>query len=161
MSTNRRYAGVAALGSELYVIAGENADGGTRQPLSTNEKYDPDTDTWAMISSFSSVRGMNYVAPLNGKIYSVGGYNIWGSPVPSPCPCSDGTGNDLIYDSYSYDPATDQWSSAAFFTKDQQQKRIVFLTASTLPPSHPPASPPLPPMTPPPSAPPPLMTDPQ
>lgn len=68
----RQYFGTAVVSGKIYVIGGDT--GGTG-PRDTNYIYDPVADTWSSGASLPSPRWANAAVALNGKIYSIGGYD--------------------------------------------------------------------------------------
>eukprot|EP01048_Picozoa_sp_COSAG05_P005551 COSAG05_NODE_332_length_11268_cov_132.023726_7_plen_397_part_00 len=73
-------------------------------PLTTAERYDPDTNSWTPIASMGTARGDLGLTTFNNTLYAVGGYN---------------TGNTLTteYNSATtaerYDPNTNSWTPIA------------------------------------------------
>jgi len=58
----------AAVNGKIYAIGGL---GGSY--LSTNEEYDPSTDSWTTKASMPTARFYLAAAAVNGKIYAIGG----------------------------------------------------------------------------------------
>lgn len=96
MPTPRAELGVAVLDGRLYAIGGES---GSR--LATVEVYDPATDTWTARAPMPTARAGLAVGAANGKIYAIGGRVTGDSNQPLS------TVNEV------YDPANDQWTTAA------------------------------------------------
>lgn len=71
MSVGRGGLGVAVIGNRLYAIGG-----GWESYLATNERYDPESDTWTAFESpvLGEWRNLG-VAALGTQIYAVGGWN--------------------------------------------------------------------------------------
>lgn len=90
--------GIAACQNKIYVIGGSNGNKGYTDYLSTNEVYDPLTDTWETKKPMPS--NMNWVEAnvVDGKIYAMGvtmdDYHIGYIPL-----------NEV------YDPAIDSWDT--------------------------------------------------
>ncbi len=71
MKVGRAGAGGAVVGAELYVIGG-----GWLSPVVTNEKYNPETDTWSTFETPILGQWRNLgVAALDAEVYAVGGWN--------------------------------------------------------------------------------------
>ncbi|MGQ9500667.1 MAG: Kelch repeat-containing protein [Anaerolineae bacterium] len=71
MKVGRAGAGGAVIGAELYVIGG-----GWLGSVVTNEKYDPETDTWSAFETPVLGQWRNLgVAALDAEVYAVGGWN--------------------------------------------------------------------------------------
>ncbi|PWH20828.1 MAG: hypothetical protein DDG58_00660 [Ardenticatenia bacterium] len=71
MKVGRAGAGGAVLGGELYVIGG-----GWLGPVLTNEKYNPETDTWSLFETPVLGQWRNLgVTALDAEVYAVGGWN--------------------------------------------------------------------------------------
>jgi N-acetylneuraminic acid mutarotase len=92
--------GIAACQNKIYVIGGErwNESSGNSNYLSTNEVYDPLTDTWETKESMPTGRRYVEANVVDGKIYVISG--------------------NINYPSYGrthvnevYDPATDSWTT--------------------------------------------------
>ena len=84
--------GIAVCQNKIYVIGGSTDHGNT--DLSTNEVYDPVTDTWETKKPMPTSRNWVEANAVNGKIYVIGGNSRFHStPV-----------NEV------YDPATDSWT---------------------------------------------------
>ena len=63
-------------------------------PLSTVERYDPDTDKWSFMEPMTTCRGGVGVSVLCGKIFAVGGHN--GSHYLTSAECFDTDTNRLV-----------------------------------------------------------------
>jgi len=71
MKVGRAGAGGAVIGAELYVIGG-----GWLSSVVTNEKYDPQTDTWSVFETPVLGQWRNLgVAALDAEVYAIGGWN--------------------------------------------------------------------------------------
>ncbi|MDW8070024.1 MAG: LuxR C-terminal-related transcriptional regulator [Anaerolineae bacterium] len=71
MKVGRAGAGGAVVGAELYVIGG-----GWLGSVVTNEKYNPETDTWSPFETPVLGQWRNLgVAALDAEVYAVGGWN--------------------------------------------------------------------------------------
>lgn len=95
----RSTAGVAVLGSRLYVIGGRDGSVCHR----TVECYDPHTNKWTLRAPMNKRRGGVGVGVLNGFLYALGGHD---------CPAS----NPAVYRTETverYDPTTDTWTLIA------------------------------------------------
>ena len=70
--------------------------------MSTNEAYDPITNTWSLRASLPSARAGHGSAVLNGKIVIFGGEGNLANPATGTFENTD-----------EYDPATDSWRALA------------------------------------------------
>jgi len=70
---NRNSAGVAAVGSRIYVIGGYTYSGTIQQVCAIVEAYDTDTRTWSTKTPMTHARANLVAAAVNGKIYAIGG----------------------------------------------------------------------------------------
>jgi N-acetylneuraminic acid mutarotase len=98
MPTPRRNFGIAACQDKIYVIGGENGTYGYVNYLSTNEVYDPSTDTWETKKPMPTSREWVEANVVNGKIYVISGVTDNYRSVRTPV-------NEV------YDPATDSWTT--------------------------------------------------
>ena len=95
--SGRAEVGVAAIGTDVYVVGGKNDDTGL---LSDVAVFDHLTQTWSSAADLPGpARDHLGVVELGGKIYAVGGLIGW--PGPS------------VTDVWVYDPATDVWTELA------------------------------------------------
>ena len=69
LPTIRRDLGVAVVDGKIYAIGGRNDNG----RLSTNEEYDPVTDTWTTKTPMPTPRSDFGIAVVQNKIYCIGG----------------------------------------------------------------------------------------
>ena len=90
--------GVAVYQNKIYVIGGNNGSGNPNL-LSTNEVYDPATDTWENKKPMPTSREWAEANTFNDKIYVIGGVTDNSLYVHTPV-------NEV------YDPATDSWTTA-------------------------------------------------
>jgi N-acetylneuraminic acid mutarotase len=78
MHQARGFLGVAAVNGKIYAIGGSAKDvrlATTKEFLSTNEEYDPETDTWISKKGMPTQRAAFAIATYQNKIYCVGGKN--------------------------------------------------------------------------------------
>jgi len=112
--TIRRDLGVAVVNGKIYAIGGRNDNG----YLSTNEEYDPVTNTWTTKTPMPTPRSDFGIAVFQNKIYCIGGII------------------DFNWDKYGegilcafnevYDPLTDTWETkTSMSTKRQRPKANV------------------------------------
>jgi len=103
MQVARGRLGVAVVNGKIYAIGGDtlnlsgfrNADFERGSPVSTNEEYDPATDTWTFKEPMPTPRSHFGIAVYQNRIYCIGGYT------------EDGiTGLNEVYD-----PETDTWET--------------------------------------------------
>ena len=71
MNCKRSAVGAVAVGDHLYVCGG--FDG--LSSLDTVERFDPDENSWSMVSNMTKHRSAAGVVTLLGKIYALGGHN--------------------------------------------------------------------------------------
>jgi N-acetylneuraminic acid mutarotase len=91
MPTPRYDLVVGVVNEKIYAIGGTQFGNAQFRYLQTVEEYDPATDTWTTKSPMPTAKNGGAVAAVvDGKIYVIGGYPIFG-PVQQ------------------YDPATDTW----------------------------------------------------
>jgi N-acetylneuraminic acid mutarotase len=88
--------GIAACQNKIYVIGGDNGTYGHVNYLSTNEVYDPLTDTWETKKSMPTSRERVEANVVDDKIYVIGGV-------------TDNFRSIEISVNEVYDPATDSW----------------------------------------------------
>ena len=103
MPTARIDFAIAVYENKIYVIGGEiNAPRGNGESeiCSTNEVYDPATDTWETKASMPTPRSALAASVVDGKIYVMGGYQFTRS-----YPGYNTTMNEV------YDPETDTWTT--------------------------------------------------
>jgi hypothetical protein len=108
MPTRRSNFGIAVYQSKIYVIGGQaGADSWNGADIlsSSNEVYDPLTDTWETKTSLPTLRRGLDANVVDGKIYLIGGYRI-----SSP-------GGGIYLQEFNvtevYDPAADTWITMA------------------------------------------------
>jgi N-acetylneuraminic acid mutarotase len=94
--------GMVSLNGKIYVIGGGGTDMQSGEPFyfSTNEVYDPLTDTWQNKAPMPTARTRVEAACVNDRIYIIGVVNNNG-----------GYRFSAINITEIYDPATDSWSS--------------------------------------------------
>jgi peroxiredoxin/N-acetylneuraminic acid mutarotase len=95
---------------KIHVIGGVTTADGSRAPfftfmgpckvLSTNDVYDPATNTWETRKPMAVPRNHTFAAAVNGKIYVIGGRTGHGFIMSA-------TNTDAVEE---YDPANDVWS---------------------------------------------------
>lgn len=98
MPTARAESAAGTINGRLYVAGGED---GTK-PLAALEVYDPSTDTWTAKTPMPAAINAAASAVINGRLYVAGGAALNDPTQPGPF-------NTL----YSYDPATDTWTTLA------------------------------------------------
>lgn len=95
----KRWQGTAHLGTDIYVLAGDDADRHLSDHINTDSmwKYDTVADEWTEVASLpgGARRYIDFTA-IGGKLYVFGGYAD-----------SGGAGN--LSDLWEYDPTLDQW----------------------------------------------------
>ena len=106
--------GVIAVDGKIYAIGGTTSIGFISSVLSTNEQYDPTTNTWVYKASMPTARVYFAIAAYENKIYCFGGITGMGiSELIMP-----GMYTDI--DSYAvevYDTLTDIWTVKAHMPK--------------------------------------------
>ena len=80
----------------LYAVGGANSE---FKKLSTNEAYDPSTNTWSTKAPMPTARNHLSSAVVDGKLYAIGGRT------------SGPSGN--LNANEAYDPSTNTWSTKA------------------------------------------------
>lgn len=76
MPTGRHLAAAAVCDGKAYVFGGRSGTSSSYTYHNKNECYDPATDTWLSMASFSTVSRHSLTAvELDGKIHVLGGYN--------------------------------------------------------------------------------------
>lgn len=90
--TSATYVAAAAIGTDVYVPGGCDADG---VPVKTVEVYDARADLWRQVAPLPQARCAYALAEWQGKIYLFGGWD----------------GTRYTADVYIYDPQTDTWST--------------------------------------------------
>lgn len=98
MPTARHGFGIAVCQDKIYVIGGENGTYGYVNYLSTNEVYDPLTDTWETKKPMPTSRHQLEANVVNGRIYLIGGVTDNYRSIHTSV-------NEV------YDPATDSWTT--------------------------------------------------
>src|SRR3972149_7678710 len=106
MHQARRGLGVIEADGKIYAIGGTASIGFISSVLSTNEQYDPATNSWVFKASMPTARVYFAIAVYENKIYCFGGITGMGiSELIMP-----GMYTDI--DSYAvevYDTVTDTW----------------------------------------------------
>jgi len=97
MPTARWDAASAVVNGKIYVFGGGSTIG--TLPLTTNEMYDPATNTWTTKAPMPTGRSAAAAAAVNGKIYVIGGFT--------------GSGSQTTHVNEMYDPATNTWTTKA------------------------------------------------
>ncbi|GIV28885.1 MAG: hypothetical protein KatS3mg027_2699 [Bacteroidia bacterium] len=101
MPTARAYLAAASPGNgKIYAIGGLRFDVDYLY-LSTNEEYDPATNTWTTKAPMPTARAyLAAASPGNGKIYAIGGHRF-------------DVANLYLLTNEEYDPATNTWTTKA------------------------------------------------
>jgi len=109
LPTIRRDLGVAVVNGKIYAIGGRN-DGNY---LSTNEEYDPETNTWTTKTPMPTPRSDFGIAVVNDKIYCIGGiidFDWSGHGEGILCAVNE-----------VYDPLTDTWENKTSMPTKRQR----------------------------------------
>jgi N-acetylneuraminic acid mutarotase len=119
--------GVAVVNGKIYAIGGSTLKGGggtqsgplpqTGGPVSTNEEYDPATNTWTTKASMPTARFNFAIVAYQNKIYCIGG--TLGV---------ESTHKWIDYDvNEAYDPATNTWETKSSMPtpRDSLQAHVV------------------------------------
>ncbi len=77
MNTARRFAASAAANGMIYVMGGASGNYLTPTFHSTNEEYNVAGNTWTTRASMPAIRRAPSAAAVNGKIYVIGGENVF------------------------------------------------------------------------------------
>lgn len=99
MPTGRSFLECSVIDDKIYVIGGNDSEGGWGASLATVEVYDPATDTWTKKADMSTVRDGAGVSFVNGKLYAMGGSEVHGFQSWS-----------TLRSVEEYDPLTDTWT---------------------------------------------------
>jgi N-acetylneuraminic acid mutarotase len=101
---------VAEVGGKMYLIGGATTvegskevainGGGPARVLTTNDMYDPVSNTWQSRAPMALGRNHAFAGAVNGKIYVIGGRTAHAFITVS-------TNTDIVEE---YDPATNMWS---------------------------------------------------
>ena len=97
MTTARRGMGSGVVGGKIYVIGGAT----NAAVLTTNEEYDPTTNSWAAKAAMTTARSWPASAVYNNLIYIVGGTTVF-SAFTTPTGANE-----------EYNPATNTWAAKA------------------------------------------------
>ena len=97
MPTARESVAACAVSDKIYAIGG--FPGGGDNGITTNERYDPATNSWSTMAPMPTGRRMPVTGTVNGRCYVIGGR------------ITDGrTPRDVVEE---YDPATNSWRTRA------------------------------------------------
>ena len=111
MSQPRWGMGVVAVDGKIYAIGGSVADSPLTNSscVGTNERYDPERDTWTILKPMPTPRMTFVIAVYEGKIYCMGG--IIGITI-EPAPWGYQGASDYVTCNVIevYDPATNSWT---------------------------------------------------
>ncbi|XP_059922076.1 kelch-like protein 22 isoform X1 [Gadus macrocephalus] len=110
----RAWHGVAARGGRLYVIGGSNDEHSYRRDVLKVACFDPQADSWSLVSPLPAGHGEPGLAVLDARIYVLGGR-------------SHNKGNRMRY-VHVYDADLDQWEVGTPF-----EGRVSGLAACVLP----------------------------
>ncbi|MDR0797182.1 MAG: hypothetical protein LBE70_00465, partial [Nitrososphaerota archaeon] len=99
--------GVVAVNGKIYAIGGSIADYifSDEDVVGTNERYDPETDTWTTLTPMTTPRVHFAIAAYKDKIYCIGGQTKW---------------NSTCCTTEVYDIAADSWSTKTSIPFDIQ-----------------------------------------
>ena len=109
MSTPRWTPSASVVNGKIYVIGGFSTD----RVLSTNEEYDPVTDTWKSKWSMMTARNALSTSVVNEKIYAIGGQSVFPA---KPLKTVE-----------EYNPATGRWTPNK---KDMRYSRMALSTSA-------------------------------
>jgi len=111
LPTKRGAAVAVEVDGKIYVIGGATTVAGSKDPyftffgpslvLTTNEVFDPATNKWESRRPMSVARNHAYAAPVNGKIYVIGGRTGHAFILSA-------TNTDVVEE---YSPVSDMWSA--------------------------------------------------
>jgi hypothetical protein len=106
--------GVIAVDGKIYAIGGTTSTGFISSVLSTNEQYDPTTNTWVYKASMPTARVYFAIAAYENKIYCLGGITGMGiSELIMPGMYTDNDTDAVEV----YDTLTDTWTVKAHMPK--------------------------------------------
>jgi len=97
MPTSRAYLGATVIDNKIYAVGGISGPIPGWYNVSTNEEYDPATNTWTSKTSMSTSRHQVSVTAVNGKIYVIGGWT--------------GSLGSVLNINEEYDPNDDSWTT--------------------------------------------------
>ena len=110
MPSKRGSAVVAEVGGKMYLIGGATTVQGSKEPaingngpanvVTTNDVYDPATNTWQSRAPMALGRNHAFAGAVNGKIYVIGGRVAHAFVTVS-------SNTDIVEE---YDPATNTWA---------------------------------------------------
>lgn len=106
MHIARNGLGVAVVDGKIYAIGGSTENGENVNIggfVSTNEEYDPTTDTWTLKASMPTPRAFLAVTAYQSKVYCFGGITAYNLE----------TGITITTANEVYDPATNSWAKKA------------------------------------------------
>ena len=118
MQEARANFGIAVVNGKIYAFGGDSgspmgnavpAEIRTANTVSTNEEYDPSSDTWTFKKSMPTARALLGVAVYQSKVYCIGGY--YGERTTGKTNYFNTGVNEV------YDPATDTWETRAAMPK--------------------------------------------
>ena len=95
MPTARYALAAAVVNDKIYAIGGRSDNGAF---LSTNEEYDPSTNTWTTKAPMPTAKAVLAAAVVNNKIYAIGGFSDNGA---------------VLYTNEEYYPSTNTWTTKA------------------------------------------------
>ncbi len=119
MPTARAYLGVATVNGKIYAIGGSTFSetgscstgaGYGGDEVSSNEMYNPNTDTWVTKNPIPTARAAFGLVAYQSLIYCVGGYSLQGNNYGPPDtfpPYHDVAATEV------YNPLTDTWTEQA------------------------------------------------
>lgn len=89
----------AVVGGEIYLVGGANGVSTPTPALySTNEAYDPVSDSWTTRSPMPTARYAHTCAAASGKVYAIGGAAMVLAPHPG------------VHTNEAFDPVVDDWT---------------------------------------------------
>ena len=111
MPTPRLYAGAAVMDGKIYVVGGYRVIDRRMKTLKVVEVYDPQTDTWERKQDMSIPRRQFGIGVVAGKIYAIGGENLFADP-------------SLLDHVEVYDPVSDTWVKRAELPSRRDEVKV-------------------------------------
>ena len=109
----------------LYAVEGVDS---THNVVSTNEAYDPKTDTWTERSPMPTARHHLASLVVDGKLYAIGG-RLLGNGIPRPV--NEALSN--FNDNEAYDPKQDSWTILSPMPTKRSGLALLWLILKSIP----------------------------
>lgn len=103
-----RTACTCVVSGKVYAIGGDNA---ANDYFPTVEIYDPATDTWTKKGDMPTARASHSASVVNGKIYVIGGLEVWEQPVIPLATVDECTPEDWRFSVCPQDKLATTWAN--------------------------------------------------